>query len=236
MLLEEIVMNELVLLNVESPTLDVAGSQEKFPIRRVFCVGRNYREHALEMGHDPDRELPFFFMKPNDAIVPATGFVPYPPMTSDLHYEVELVVAIGLEGQCISLNSALNHVLGYSVGVDLTRRDLQAKAKAMGRPWDWAKGFDASGPCAPILPVAQVGHPSQGRIWLEVNGDPRQQGDLLQQIWSVSEIIVHISQAVEIKPGDLIFTGTPSGVGSVERGDRLRGGVDGVAEFEFQIV
>ncbi|EJN39631.1 MULTISPECIES: fumarylacetoacetate hydrolase family protein [Pseudomonas] len=229
-------MGEFVLPKFQFPALQVAGSQEQFPIRRVFCVGRNYSEHAREMGHDPDREPPFFFMKPNDAIVPASGQIPYPPLTSDLHHEVELVIAIGLGGKNIKKEAALDHVWGYSVGVDLTRRDLQAKAKSMGRPWDWAKGFDASGPCASIHPVTQTGHPSKGRIWLEVNGELRQEGDLSQQIWSVPEIVAHASQAVQLKPGDLIFTGTPAGVGSVNSGDRLRGGIEGVAQFEFEIL
>lgn len=229
-------MSEFALPSFESPVLQVADSQDQFPIRRVFCVGRNYSEHAREMGHDPDREPPFFFMKPNDAIVPAVGGIPYPPLTSDLHHEVELVIVIGQGGKNLDPGKALDHVWGYSVGVDLTRRDLQAKAKSMGRPWDWAKGFDASGPCAPIKPAALIGHPSQGRIWLEVNGEVRQQGDLSQQIWSVPEIIAYASQSVELKPGDLIFTGTPSGVGSVNSGDRLSGGVEGIAQFEFEII
>ncbi len=217
------------------PSLAVAGSGARFPIRRVFCVGRNYAAHAREMGNDPTREPPFFFMKPADAVVPAEGVVPYPTLTSNLHHEVELVVALSQGGSRIAPEQALALVWGYGVGVDLTRRDLQDTAKQMSRPWDWSKGFDASAPCGALQPVSAVGHPEAGRIWLQVNGELRQQGDLTELIWPVPDIISHISQAVALQPGDLIFTGTPAGVGALQPGDRVRGGVAGVAGFEFEV-
>ncbi len=204
-------------------------------MRRVFCVGRNYADHAREMGHDPDREPPFFFTKPADAIVPARDSVPYPPLTADLHHEIELVIAIGRAGRAIPAATALDYVWGYGVGVDLTRRDLQAEAKKLGRPWDWAKGFDASGPLSPLHPAATLGHPSAGRIWLAVNGELRQQGDLADLIWPVADVVSHVSRSVELRPGDLIFSGTPAGVGALQPGDRVTGGVDGVDTFEFVI-
>ncbi|WP_026354632.1 fumarylacetoacetate hydrolase family protein [Massilia niastensis] len=211
----------------------VAGSEARFPIRRVFCVGRNYEAHAREMGNDPDREPPFFFMKPADAVVAASGTVPYPPLTDDLHHEVEMVVAIGTGGANLSAHQALEHVWGYAVGVDLTRRDLQAVAKKMGRPWDWAKGFDASAPCGPIVPVGVTGHPRAGSVSLTVNGDPRQQGDLEELIWPVADVIAYISQSVALAPGDLIFTGTPAGVGALQPGDRVGATVSGVGSISF---
>lgn len=218
------------------PSVAVTGSDARFPLRRVFCVGRNYAAHAREMGKDPEREPPFFFMKPADAVVPASGQVPYPPLTSDLHHEIELVVAIGKQGANIPLEQALSYVWGYAIGVDLTRRDLQAAAKEMGRPWEWGKSFDASAPCGPVYPVSQVGHPHGGKIWLSVNGKIRQEGDLSELIWSVPEVIAHVSESVTLEPGDLIFTGTPAGVGALQRGDCMAGGVDGLGTIEFAIV
>jgi fumarylpyruvate hydrolase len=216
-------------------SLAVEGSDARFPIRRVFCVGRNYAEHALEMGGDPNREPPFFFAKPADAVIPAQGEVPYPTLTSDLHHEIELVAAIGTGGDNISPDNALSHVWGYGVGVDLTRRDLQAVAKKQGRPWDWAKGFDASAPCTPLTPVATSGHPARGRIWINVNGQPRQEGDLAAQIWPVADVISYLSQSVTLQPGDLILTGTPAGVAALQPGDKVEGGVDGLASFAFTV-
>jgi fumarylpyruvate hydrolase len=213
----------------------VSDSTSRFPVRRVFCVGRNYAEHAREMGANPDREPPFFFTKPADAVVPSAGNLPYPPLTADLHHEVELVIAIGREGRSIAPQQALEFVWGYGVGVDLTRRDLQATAKKLSRPWDWAKGFDASAPVSAITPASRIGHPADGRIWLAVNGEARQQGDLADMIWPVADIISYVSHAVVIKPGDLVFTGTPAGVGALQPGDRVTGGVDGIGEFDFQI-
>jgi len=228
-------MSEHVFTPAATPSIAVAGSAARFPIRRVFCVGRNYAAHAREMGKDPTREAPFFFMKPADAVVDTGGSVPYPPQTSNLHHEVELVVAIGGHGHDVPAARALELVWGYGVGVDLTRRDLQDTAKKMSRPWDWAKGFDASGPCGPIHPVQAVGHPQAGRIWLEVNEELRQQGDLNEMIWPVADIISHVSASVQLQPGDLIFTGTPAGVGPLAPGDRVRGGVDGIGSFEFRL-
>jgi len=228
-------MSDYVIAPVETPSLAVEGTSSRFPIRRVFCVGRNYSEHAREMGHDPDREPPFFFMKPADAVVPAEGSIAYPPLTEDLHHEVELVVAIGKDGVDISPENALNHVWGYAVGVDLTRRDIQATAKKLGRPWDWAKGFDGSGPSTALVPVSSTGHPAKGAIWLKVNGVERQHGDLSDQIWPVKDVISYISQSVTLKAGDLIFTGTPAGVGALQAGDVVSGGIDGVSQFSFTV-
>ena len=228
-------MTEFVIAVPKTPSLAVEGQSARFPLRRVYCVGRNYSEHAREMGHDPDREPPFFFSKPADAVVPASGSVPYPTLTEDLHYEVELVVAIAQGGKNIAVADALSHVWGYTVGVDLTRRDQQAQAKKKGRPWDFAKGFDASAPASPLLPVSQTGHPATGKIWLDVNGEQRQRGDLSDQIWQVADVISYLSQAVELQPGDLIYTGTPAGVGAVQRGDVITGGIEGLSDFSFTL-
>jgi len=199
-----------------------------FPVRRVFCVGRNYAEHAREMGHDPSREPPFFFTKPADALVIAGADASYPPATKDLHHEIELVVAIGREATGIDASAALDHVWGYAAGIDLTRRDLQAEAKKLGRPWDMAKGFDASAPIGEIAAASRIGHPAQGRIELAVNGMTRQLGDIADMIWSVPEAIAFLSGLVTLMPGDLIFTGTPAGVSAVVRGDRLEGVIAGI--------
>jgi fumarylpyruvate hydrolase len=226
-------MTGFVITPPAAPLLAVAGSDQTFPLRRVFCVGRNYAAHAREMGADPDREPPFFFTKPADAVVPASGTVPYPSSTQDLHHEVELVVALKGGGANVAPEQALDLVWGYGVGVDLTRRDLQEVAKKNGRPWDMSKGFDASGPCSPLQPVAVTGHPEQGRVWLEVNGQPRQEGNLDEMIWKVADTIAYLSRFVTLQPGDVIFTGTPSGVGKLNPGDKVRGGVEGVTTFEF---
>ncbi len=218
------------------PAADVVGSDAKFPIRRVFCVGRNYAAHTREMGFDPEREDPFFFIKPADAIIPAKE-MPYPPQTKDLHHEIELVVAIGKGGVDIDEATALDHVFGYAVGIDFTRRDLQGAAKKAGRPWDWGKGFDNSGPMSPIVPLAEAGHPDpKQKIWLSVNGEIRQDATLNELIWKIPEVISIISQSMALKPGDLIFSGTPAGVAAVVKGDVLTGGVEGVAEIEIKIV
>jgi fumarylpyruvate hydrolase len=197
------------------------------------------------MGQDPDREPPFFFSKPADAVFAvgegisefgvAAGTVPYPPQTENLHYEIELVVAIGQDGADITPAAALDYVWGYGVGVDLTRRDLQDQAKLMRRPWDLSKGFDASGPCSPLKPVQVTGHPGEGRIWLSVDGEPRQLGDLADQIWSVPDVIAHLSRSVTLRAGDLIFTGTPAGVGAIVPGNRVTCGIDGLAELDFVV-
>ncbi len=213
------------------PALPVVGSDERVPIHRVYCVGRNYAEHAIEMGSDPDREPPFFFCKPADAVVPGGGKVPYPPLTADLQHEIELVVILVRGGRDIAVAQALGCVYGYAVGIDLTRRDLQGEAKKTGRPWDMGKGFDHSAPCSAVNPVSAIGHPTQGAIWLKVNGALRQSGDLNQQIWKVEETISYLSRFVALAPGDLIFTGTPAGVGRIAPGDRLEAHIDKVGEL-----
>jgi len=213
-------------------TVPVQDTGTEFPVARIFCVGRNYADHAIEMGHDPDREPPFFFMKPGDAVVPTDSTLPFPSVTKDLHHEIELVVALGEGGVDIATEDALSHVYGYAVGLDMTRRDLQAQAKKAGRPWDMAKGFDRSAPLSPIRPASQIGHPEKGAIWLRINDEPRQEGDLDQQIWKVPETIAYLSTLVELRPGDLIMTGTPAGVGRVDPGDRLEGHIDGVGDLK----
>ena len=213
----------------------VQGASARFAVRRIFCVGRNYAAHAREMGKDPDREPPFFFTKPADAVIDSGTRVPYPPETKNFHYEMELVVAIGTGGANITPERALDHVWGYGVGIDLTRRDLQAQAKDLGRPWDWAKGFDASAPIAPLRPVSAIGHPTRGRIWLAVNGTVKQSSDIDQMIWPVPDIIAICSQSMVLQPGDLIMTGTPENVGALQRGDVVTGGVDGVGEIDITI-
>lgn len=215
------------------PAVPVAGGADSFPVRRIYCVGRNYAAHAREMGFDPNREPPFFFCKPADAIVPlapgVTTDMPYPSQTANYHHEIELVVAVGKGGRDIAVASANDHVWGYAVGLDMTRRDLQFALRDKGRPWELGKAFDQSAPIGPLVPASECGHPTMGRIWLAVNGALRQEGDLGDLIWSVPETIAHLSRYFELRPGDLIFTGTPEGVGAVVRGDVLTGGIDGVA-------
>jgi len=227
------------------PHLAIAGSEAAFPIRRVYCVGRNYADHAREMGAHAQadgREPPFFFAKPADAVV-GTDEVPYPPATANLQHEVELVVALGPEtagrgdgGANIPAADALACVFGYAVGLDLTRRDVQARAKEKGHPWDMGKGFDASAPTGMLHPVAAIGHPQRGAIWLDVNGERRQQGDLSDMSWKVAEVIANLSTFVRLAPGDLVFTGTPAGVSTVVRGDVLEGGIDGVGGLRIRLV
>lgn len=213
----------------------VAGSDARFPVRRVYCVGRNYADHAREMGADT-REPPFFFSKPADALVPGGGDVTYPLATSNLQHEVELVVALGKGGANIPLDQALDCVFGYAVGFDLTKRDLQQRSKDKGHPWDMGKGFDQGGPIGTIQPVAKVGHPASGAVWLKVNGELRQNGDLAQMSWKVAEVIANLSTYVALAPGDLIFTGTPAGVSTIVRGDVIEGGVAGVGELRIRLV
>jgi fumarylpyruvate hydrolase len=218
-----------------TPSLAIAGSATRFPIRRVFCVGRNYAAHAREMGSDPEREPPFFFMKPADAVVPASGMLPYPSSTKELHHEIELVVALGAGGVNIDASEAEKLIWGYGVGLDLTRRDLQAQAKDTRRPWDMGKGFDASAPCSALVPASRIGHPAAGRVFLEVNGRLVQDGDLTELIWPVAGLISELSRLVALQPGDLIMTGTPAGVGPLQPGDRVHGAVAGVASFDLTI-
>ena len=221
--------------------LPVAGSAARFPVRRIFCVGRNYAEHAREMGATDQaegREPPFFFMKPGDAVVGGTGevAVAYPPATANLHHEVELVVVLGAGGSDVTVDAAPGLIFGYAVGLDLTRRDLQARAKEKGHPWDMGKGFDQSAVCGAIHPVSAIGHPAAGEIRLEVNGEMRQRGDLADMLWKIPAIIANLSTLVRLEAGDLIYTGTPSGVGPLKRGDRLAGSVAGVGTLAARIV
>jgi len=213
------------------PSVGVEGSTSRFPVRGIFCVGRNYAEHAREMGHDPDREPPFFFMKPSTAIANNGATLRYPPGTKDLHHEIELVVAIGQAGRDVPAERALDLVWGYAVGLDMTRRDLQGEAKKLGRPWEMGKAFDESAPCADLRPASRIGHPTGGSIWLDVNGIRKQTGDIGQLIWSIPEQIAYLSALVALMPGDLVYTGTPAGVGAVQRGDTLVGHVDGVGDL-----
>lgn len=229
------VATSFVLPPPATASVAVAGIAARFPVRRIFCVGRNYAAHAREMGRDPDREPPFFFMKPADTVVDDGAQVPYPPETANLHHEIELVVAIATGGSDIPVEQALDHVFGYAVGIDLTRRDLQLAARDQGRPWDWGKGFDFSAPCGPIHPVAQVGHLDKGRIWLAVDGTVKQDADLADLIWSVPEIIAVASRSMALAPGDLIYTGTPAGVGPVRRGEVVTGGVAGLGEIRIEV-
>ena len=219
-------------------SVPVVGRAERFAVHRIYCVGRNYAEHAREMGFT-GREPPFFFMKPADAVLPVaqgeTGHLPYPTLTQDLHHEIELVVAIGQGGRNIAAGDAMQHIWGYAVGLDMTRRDLQAEAKKQGRPWCIAKGFDASAPIGPITPAAQAGNVQQAAIWLQVNGADRQRSNVSQLIWNIAETIEHLSQAWELRPGDLIFTGTPEGVNAVARGDVLEGGIDGLCPLRVAV-
>jgi fumarylpyruvate hydrolase len=228
-------MTEFAIPRPATPSVAVAGTDSRFPVHRIYCIGLNYADHVREFGRDPDQSPPVFFMKPADAVVGNGAPVPYPPSTSDFHYEIELVVAIGRSGREISTERALEHVFGYAAGNDLTRRDLQRAAKGRGEPWDTAKGFDHSAPVAAIRP-ASFGHLSGGRIWLNVNGEKRQESDLSQMIWGVAEIIAALSRLYELAPGDLIFTGTPSGVGAVKPGDRLEGGIAGLEVLRNSIV
>jgi len=218
------------------PALPVRGSDALFPVHRIYCVGRNYAAHAIEMGHDPDREPPFFFQKnPDNLLAPGSDF-PYPDRSSDVHFEIELVVALARGGKNIAVEHALEHVYGYAVGLDMTRRDLQGEAKQQGRPWEVGKAFDASAPCSAIVPARAIGHPERGAVWLDVNGQRRQQGDLNQLIWKVPETIAYLSGLFRLSAGDLIFSGTPSGVGAIQRGNSMHGHVDGVGDLHVKVV
>ena len=210
---------QYVIAPPKQAAIAVEGSEAVFPVRRIWCVGRNYADHAREMGHDPDREPPFFFQKPSDAVMPNHSTIPYPPMTKDFQHEIELVVCIGKGGKNIPLEKALDHVYGYAVGLDMTRRDLQTQAKNMGRPWEPGKGFDQSAPVSAIVPAAKCGHPTKGAIWVKVNGAVKQKGDLNQHIWQIDETISFLSQYVSIEPGAIIMMGTPAGVGPVAAGE-----------------
>ena len=217
------------------PVVRIAGSDNTFPVHRIYCVGRNYAAHAREMGHDPARTPPVFFMKPADAVVPSGSTVAYPSRTENLQHEIELVVAIGEAGRNIMPGEALNHVFGYAAGIDLTRRDLQLEAKESRGTWDTAKGFDQSAPISALHRAADIGHPDSGRIWLSVNGEIRQNADLNELIWSVPEAIAELSTFFALVPGDLVFTGTPAGVGPLEVGDEVTAGIEGIDELAITI-
>ena len=229
-----------VIPNPTRIALPIVGCDDLFPVRRVYCVGRNYGAHAREMGADPDRDPPFFFLKPADAlqVVPGAEPVdhPYPPRTANYHFEVEMVAALGRGGRDISAEEAEDHVYGYGVGLDMTRRDLQDEAKRLSRPWDLGKGADASAPIGPIHPASMVGHPARGTITLDVDGRRRQSGDLSEMIWSVGEQVALLSTYFELHPGDLVFTGTPAGVGPVLRGETMRAAVEGLGAISLRVV
>ena len=226
------------VFNPVTASVPIAGRSDRFPVRRIYCVGRNYVEHAKEMGFT-GREAPFFFMKPADAVlvVPQgeTGTMNYPSLTKDLHHEIELVAAIGTGGRNIKAADAAKHIWGYAVGLDMTRRDLQGEMKKQGRPWSIGKGFDQSAPIAPIVPAAQAGDVANAEIWLKVNGQDRQRSSVAKLIWNIGEIVEHVSAAWELAPGDLIFTGTPEGVAAVVPGDVLEGGVTGLPSLSVKI-
>jgi fumarylpyruvate hydrolase len=231
-------MTSYVIPPAPQASVPVTGTADRFPVHRIYCVGRNYAEHAKEMGFT-GREPPYFFMKPADAVLPVaageTGRMPYPTLTANLHHEIELVVAIGKGGAGIKAQDALQHIWGYAVGLDMTRRDLQNDMKKQGRPWCIGKGFEASAPIGPITPVAQAGDVEKAAIWLQVNGTDRQRSNVDQLIWNIAETIEHLSAAWTLQPGDLIFTGTPEGVGAVVRGDVLEGGIDGLGSLRVAL-
>lgn len=227
-------MTEFVIPAPAVPTIPVSGGGA-FPVRRVYCIGRNYAAHAVEMGHDPDREAPFFFQKNPNNLDPSGEF-PYPPHSDDVHHEVELVIALKSGGTNIPLDRALDHVWGYAVSLDMTRRDLQGEAKKQGRPWEIGKAFERSGPVAPLVPATKTGHLDHGRIELKVNGSLRQEGDLNQMIWKVPEMISYLSEYFELQPGDVIMSGTPSGVGPVQRGDLMEASIEGLGSLTVKVV
>jgi fumarylpyruvate hydrolase len=216
-------------------SLPVRGTLARFPVRRVYCVGRNYAAHAIEMGHDPNKEPPFFFQKNPDNIILSGEAFPYPPKTQDVHFEIEMVVALGKGGADIPVEKALDHVYGYAVGLDMTRRDLQSEAKDLRRPWELGKAFEFSAPCSEIVRASEIGHPDKGAIWLDVNGVRKQTGDLNQLIWKVPEMISYLSGLFTLAAGDIIMSGTPAGVGAVVKGDVMRGYVEGVGELNTPV-
>jgi fumarylpyruvate hydrolase len=228
-------MTSYVIEPAQQVVLPVRGSDAKFPVRRIYCIGRNYADHAIEMGHDPDKEPPFFFQKNADNI-DTSGIFPYPPQTSDVHFEMEMVVALKSGGVDIAEDKALEHVYGYGLGLDMTRRDLQGEAKKMGRPWEIGKAFERSAPMSELVPASETGHLDHGRVTLAVNGETRQDGDLNQMIWKVPEMISYLSRFYDIAAGDLIMSGTPAGVGAIQRGDVLVGTVENLGSFTVTVV
>ncbi|MDP2119158.1 MAG: fumarylacetoacetate hydrolase family protein [Hoeflea sp.] len=227
-------MSSYVIPTPPVVSIPVDGGGE-FPVRRIYCIGRNYAAHAIEMGHDPNRESPFFFQKNPDNL-DGSGEFPYPPHSSDVHHEVELVVALKTGGTNIPVESALDHVFGYAVSLDMTRRDLQGEAKKAGRPWEIGKAFERSAPVGPLKPVSAVGHPDHGRIELKVNGNVAQEGDMNQMIWKVPEMISYLSEYFELAPGDIIMSGTPSGVGPVNRGDKMEASIEGLGSLSVTVI
>lgn len=221
---------------IATPYVPIAGSDDVFPVRRIFCVGRNYADHVKEMGQDPERHPPFFFSKPADAIVQSGSSVKYPTLTKEYHYEIELVVAIGKAASDVSVQDANQYIYGYAVGIDLTRRDIQMAAMRAGMPWDFGKSFDHSAPCAPIHRIEETGVLTDTRIWLSVNGEIKQDANISDLIWNVPELISVLSKGIDLQPGDLIYTGTPAGVSSIVTGDKLAGGIDGLTPIEIDIV
>jgi len=228
-------MPDFVIEKPMTIALPVVGRQATFPVRRVYCIGRNYAAHAVEMGHDPDRDPPFFFQKNPDNLDPSGEF-PYPPHSANVHHEVEMAVALKSGGTNIALNDALNHVFGYAVSIDMTRRDLQDIAKKMSRPWDISKAFERSAPIGPIYPVADIGHLDQGRVELKVNGEICQEGDLNQMIWKVPEMVSYLSEYFELAAGDVILSGTPSGVGPIAKSDRMEASIAGLGSIVVDVI
>lgn len=229
-------MTRYIIDQPPQASLPIRGSEKRFPVRRVYCVGRNYAAHTIEMGGDPDREEPFFFQKNPDNLLTDGADFPYPVRSSDVHHEIEMLVALHQGGHNISLDSALDCVWGYGVALDMTRRDLQAECKKAGRPWEIGKAFEQSAPASELVAASEIGHPSDGAIWLKVNDKLRQQGDLNHMIWKVPEMISYLSSLFVLAPGDVILSGTPSGVGPVQRGDRLEAHVDGVADLHCKVI
>lgn len=229
-----------IVTSISPVTVPVVGRDERFAVRRIYCVGRNYAAHVREMGFDPNREPPFFFAKPTDAIVvclPGAGAtINYPPRTEAFHFEIELVAAIGVAGKDIPVEKANEHIFGYAVGIDMTRRDLQIAARDKGRPWELGKGFDQSAPISALHAASDIGHPHEGEIWLRVDGKDRQRSDISKLIWSVPEIVSNLSTFFELQPGDLIYSGTPDGIGAVERGETMTGGVVGLTDIDVRVV
>ncbi|MFM1814443.1 MAG: hypothetical protein RLZ98_1138 [Pseudomonadota bacterium] len=229
-------MPEYVIKPFEIPSIPVKGSGAVFPVRRIYCIGRNYADHAIEMGHDPNREPPFFFQKNADSIRHSGAAFPYPAMSTDVHYEIELVVALKSGGTNIPVDKAMDHVYGFGVGLDMTRRDLQTEAKNLGRPWEVGKSFEASAPCTHLIPIDKTGPMANGAIWLKVNGEVKQKGDLNQMIWKTPEMIAVLSEYYELAAGDIIMSGTPAGVGPIKKGDVMLGHVDGLDDLEVKVV
>jgi len=228
-------MTKFVIDPAPQVCLPIRGSNESFPVRRIYCIGRNYADHAIEMGHDPNKEPPFFFQK-NAQNVDTSGTFPYPPQTSDVHHEMELVVALKIGGADISLDNALEHVYGYGLGLDMTRRDLQGEAKKLGRPWEVGKSFEKSAPMSELVPASKTGHLDQGRICLKVNGEIKQDGDLNQMIWKVPEMIAYLSRFYDIAGGDLIMSGTPAGVGPIQRGDKMECEIENLGTMTIEVI